>query len=421
MPLALLRIALGVLILLSPEAYQTRSLAAGPEALLIAPVGLGWLPKVLSWLSPYLQLVHWLMNLACVSLIVGLFCRTSAFIVATTFVLMFGGAQLSGTVTHDMHLLWLLLVLLFAPKHDALSVDAWLQKRPLWFAQPSRHAHVSVLTARVLLGCVYFFPGLAKLTTQGLNFADSDNLINQMRIKWFLAGGQVPWPRVDEYPTLITVGGLLVLGFELGFLALVFTRVGRVCVALMGLSFHLATSHFFYIPFPSLWGCYGVLWDGPRASAAPAAEPRARERVAALVGFVLVALVATAGFGRQTQAWPFACYPDFAARAPNHVWDIAVDVERADGAPITLRAARRRGSHKWGTVWKILGLYDGKSRPDALDAYAQRLIHSTLNDEPIRGFTVLAEQFSIAPEHYSAPPLQRRRMYRAAKNVMLGP
>lgn len=413
-PLALLRVAVAVLILLSPEPYQTRNLMSGSSALLIAPAGLGWLPAVLTCLSPYLVALHWALNAACVSLLVGLYCRISLFVVIVLFVPLFGGAQLSGTVTHDMHLLWMLLVLLCAPADHALSVDAWRQKRALWFSPPSRHANLSLITARVLLGCVYFFPGLAKFRVMGLNWALSDNLVNQMRIKWFLAQGLVPWPRLDLHPTLVSIGGLLVLAFELGFIALIWFRVGRWCAGFSGLAFHFATAHFFYIHFPSLWGCYGVLWDGPGRSHEGRDATNNSERVAILVGVVLTLAVTFVGLRRQTQAWPIACYPDFAEPASAYVWDIAVDVERPDLSMATLRPSRRRTSQQWGTVWRILGLYDGKPQPHALHAYAHRLLQSQAPHEtPPRALAVFAERYSTQPEYYSSPPVQRKRVYRA--------
>lgn len=412
MPLALLRVALGVLILLSPEPTQTRNLVGGSSALLLAPPGLEWLPPVLRWLSPHLPVLHWVLNAACVSLIVGFGCHQSLLVVIPLFVLLFGGAQLTGTVTHDMHMLWLLLVLLFSPCGQALSVDAWRKKRSLWLAAPSRHSSVSLWTARILLACVYLFPGLAKLQVMGLSWASSENLLNQMRIKWFLAGGQVPWPRLDEYPLLVGIGGLLVLGFELGFIALVFTRMGRWCAAMMGLAFHFATAHFFYIPFPSLWGCYGVLWNGPQVRHDAQSAITRCEGAAIAVGFALVCGVSIAGFQRQTQAWPFACYPDFSTPVSAHVWDIAVDVHHTDDSVVTLRPPRRRPSHEWGTVWRILGLYDGKPQYRAIEAYAQKLLQrQTQPGTSPRGLVVFAERYSTLPEHYALPPLQRKRVY----------
>jgi hypothetical protein len=411
-PLALLRIAVAVLILLSPEPQQTRQLVSGPAALLIAPAGLDWLPAVLSWLSPYLHVLHWALNLGCMALIVGFYCRLALLVVAVLFIPLFGGAQLSGTVTHDMHLLWMLLVLLFSPADHALSIDAWREKRALWFAQPSRHASVSVTTARMLLGCVYFFPGLAKLRSMGLEWAESDNLIHHMRLKWFLAQGQVPWPRLDLHPTLVGLGGLSVLAFELGFVVLMFQRHTRLIAGFLGLTFHFATAHFFYIHFPSLWGCYGVLWDGPRAPHEASTRVRSREWAALIFGVGLTSAVAYAGFRRQTQTWPIACYPDFAEPVSGSVWDIAIDVEYADHTVSTLRPSRRRSSQHWGTVWRILGLYDGKPQPHALDAYAQALIKQQTKHAAVpQNVTVYAERYSTQPEHYRSPPLQRRAVH----------
>ena len=433
-PLALLRIVVGALILISPEPYLARRLALEDPALLIAPQGLQWLPPVLVALGPFLGTIHTLLNIAAGLCIVGLHTRWSLSVASIGFVLLFGGAQLTGTVTHNMHLLWMLLLLLVAPSGQILSLDAWRKRTPLVRAPPSSEAGVAIVTARLLLGCVYLFPGIAKLQVSGLSWALSDNLTNQMRLKWYMAGN-VPQPRIDHWPTLVQLGAFGVLVFELSFIVLVCFRHGRTLAALSGLTFHAATQHFMGIPFASLWACYVVLWDGPSskamASPSPAAaafsigpsndRPLSPERRSPpwrveLLGASLLAAVVVQGVRRQTEAWPFACYPTFAHHAPRVLSDLGVDVRRADGSWVTLRPAARRASQEWGRVWRIMGLYDGRVDRRALAAYAVQLTEQhgiALDGSGARGRDLgrvryFVETYSIAPENYGNGPLARR-------------
>lgn len=424
LPLALLRVALGVFVLLSPEPEVARHLASyfenGQQSLLIAPPGLAWLIPMLSWCAPYLGGVHWALRLSAVAVSVGVFTRYSLAALLASSSLLFGAAQLTGTVIHDMHLLWLMAVLLAGPKELGLSVDTWLRQAPQLRPAHTIHATLSSWTARALLGCVYLFPGLAKLRVSGLEWALSDNSVNQMRIKWFLAGGETPWPRIDEWPSLVAAMGLGALAFELAFVVLIWSRWGRVVAGVSGLLFHGLIAHFMYIHFVGLWGCYVVLWDGPRGrletqpggeTKPGSAPPRSSLFVAGLVATALLVPVIIQGGRGQTQSWPFACYPDFAHQAANYVADLAIDVQSPDGQWRTLRASRRRASQEWGTVWTVLGLYDGKPKPRALQAYAQRwLARAPFRSELHGNIAVryVAERYSTVPERYGEPPLSRQ-------------
>lgn len=103
---------------------------------------------------------------------------------------------------------------------------------------------------------------LHKLLDGGLDWASSRNLQHQLWLKWFQAGGVLPWPRVDLWPGTLRAGDIAVL---VTFVWLACSR--RAVAATLGLSFHGLTQHFLYIPFPSLWACYVVLLEGPRARA----------------------------------------------------------------------------------------------------------------------------------------------------------
>jgi hypothetical protein len=415
LPLALLRILLGGFILLSPEPGVARNLAQhlanGREALLFAPEGLGWMIPVLRWCTPYLGAIHWVLRITAVTCSVGLFTRTSlSLLLASSFVL-FGAAQLTGTVTHNMQLLWMMALLLAGPHELGLSVDTWLRKRPQLRPLASREATSTLWGARLLIACIYLFPGVAKLRVSGLQWAFSDNLINQMRLKWFMEGGRVPWPRIDLWPELVHSAGIAVLAFELGFVLLIWSRWGRRVAVAGGLIFHWAMAHFLYVHFVGLWGCYVVFWDGPPARDQRQPPSRARTWWPLLTTIVLAVPTIVQGLRGQTQSWPFACYPDFAHRPASHITDLAIDVQLTDGTWRTLRPPRERPARDWGTVWKMLGLYDGVPQRNALDTYARRLVAQAPFRAELAHPTSMrfyAEDYSIVPEGDDGPPSRRR-------------
>ncbi|HLK35484.1 MAG TPA: hypothetical protein VKU41_01945 [Polyangiaceae bacterium] len=323
--------------------------------------------------------VFYAYSVSAVLALLGLYTRAAlAMLLASAWVL-FGIVQLGGAVVHDMHLLWLLAILLACPSGDALSVDAWLASAPgqspasrLVGAADRRAVFgFAVFAGRTLLGVVYFFPGFWKLHESGLAWALSDNLALQMHAKW-LENGIVPEPRIDRMPAVIHTLGLLTLAFELSFVALVHLgpRV-RLGLAGAGLAFHAAIQHFMLIPFTSLCAAYVLLlpWGGTDAPAQPTQRGLAPVSV---VGAVLVAANVLQGLRGRTQSYPFACYPTFQWIASPTLPDLALTA-LGDGAPRVVPHARddagRRTQQEWGTVWSVAGLYGVPFSTDRLVRY----------------------------------------------------
>ena len=427
-PLALLRIAVCLILLISPEPRQALAAAAQPPALWLAPPGLAWFLPVFAWSAPHLGLVSSILQASALLALIGLWTRASLAVLACCFVLLFGGAQLSGAVLHDMHLLWFLLLLLVSPAARVLSLDAWAEGQGWLGVARSSDAALATHAARALLGCVYFFPGLHKLLAGGFTWMASENLKHQLWLKWFQAGGVVPWPRVDTAPLWLSLAGAAVLLFELGFLPCLGWRRGRALALALGLAFHAGTQHFLYIPFSSLWACYVLLWDGPRASTehSLAAGPARSTLLVALVGGTLLTLVSVQGLRGETQSWPFACYPTFAQRAPSAIADLAVEVQ-PPGAPVqVLRegplpapagAPRSPGRvpAQWSKVWRLAGLYGDPISRRRLEAFASEL-SSRAPAVPIPAGSDVrfyVESYATDPARYGGPPLQRRLLYEA--------
>jgi hypothetical protein len=431
-PLGLLRVAVCTIILLSPEPRQALEQAARSPDLWLAPPGSSWFLPLFAWCAPHLWLLVRMLQASALLALMGLWTRASLSALALSFLVLFGGAQLSGAVVHDMHLLWFVLLLLVSPSAEVLSLDAWAAGKPWLEAASSSAAALGTLTARALLGMVYFFPGLHKLLEGGPAWAASVNLQNQLWLKWFQAGGQLPWPRIDRWPSALAAGGAAVLLFELCFLPCLAGRRGRMLALGMGLCFHASTQHFMYIPFVSLWGCYVLLWDGPQRKKDGAPEPGGSALApsalrsalpVALLGSTLLLLVAVQGLRGDTQAWPFACYPTFAAPAPSAIADLAVEVQAPDGSRRVLRdgalpppqgqpAPGARTPAQWSRVWALAGLYGAPVSPPQLEAFARELAQRSgaplVNGSSARFWL---ETYATDPQRYGDPPLSRRRLH----------
>lgn len=377
--LALFRICVVGVTLASPEPEMACAIARAPAALRFYP---GWLSQLGHVpLSPSAMDVLRVLFYASGGLaLVGLYTRLSLAVLTLAALVLFGVAQLTGEVVHDMHLVWMLAVLAVAPSGEALSVDRAFARGVSLRAlagskRPSASAEIALASARALLGVVYFFPGFWKLATSGLAWVTSDNVRNQMWWKW-AEWGAMPPLRVDRVPGLVEVGAGLVVAFELSFFALASVPRARRALALAGLLFHQATRAFFFITFTSLWACYGCLvFPGARALGRARAISR-RTLPGLVVGCGLVSAAFVQGIRGETQSYPFACYPTFAARVGPEMPDVAVEIERDTGDRSWLPRARRTQS-EWGTTWQIAGLFGRESTREAKLAFARAELVTT--------------------------------------------
>jgi hypothetical protein len=321
---------------------------------------------------------------------------------------------MSGAVVHDMHLFWFSGLLALSPCGDVWALDGW-GRAP---ARPAPEYAIPVRICGAFFGVIYFFPGLHKLLEAGFQWADAPNMVAQMHGKWF-EYAEVPWLRVDHHPWLCSLGGHAVLLFELCFLPLVSFRKTRTLAACLGLGFHWSTQVFFFIPFVSLWACYVVLapWGvlQPRsAKKAPRAEkpvPNASKRTlpALLFAGLVLALAVVQGVRGQTQAWPIACYPTFAAITGDTLPDLLIEAETPGPEPERVRFTGRelapRTQAEWGRVFRIAGVYGSPAnardlREHALEA-ARRAQLTLAPGSTVRVYRV---DYFTAPELWDHAP-----------------
>ncbi len=423
--LALLRVVVPVVMLLSPGFRHGVDVAGWTPARWSVPEGLGWFVSFVPISESWARGAQAAVLFSAVLAALGVYARPALALLALSAFYLFSIAQLAGFVWHDMHLLWFTVVLAVSPSADVLAWDA---TRPM----ATRHIRYALplWTVRVLLGVIYFFPGFHKLWESGLDWALSDNLLNQLHWKW-TQHGVLPPLRIDRVPGLLQAGGLFVLAFELAFLPLLFWRRARPWLALTGLSFHLMSEWVFRIPFASLWLCYVVLFDAvpvfervqrwlarfraarpkdvpdePNGSSAPSFGTRA-----ALPWIVAISLVGAAtlqGARGQMRAYPFACYPTFQWRAGPLMPDLGLEVVLPDGTTRDLTHARSpsgyRSQRQWAELWNLAGVYGSVSIP-RLRAYVRSLPPAQL--EQAVAVRAYRDRVSVRPEHRGQKPVER--------------
>jgi hypothetical protein len=413
--LGLFRVSVVLVTLVSPEPFMAAEVARGPSSLRFYPEGLSLVRGLLPVTDGAVARGTILFKLAGVLALCGLFTRASLTLFALSTLYLFGVAQLTGEVVHDMHLVWMLALLAVAPSGDGLSVDALLRGKLRLrraFGPKPRDAsyEVPLLFARLLLGIVYFFPGFWKLRASGLAWITSDNVVNQMHWKWAQWGGYVPPIRVDLVPGLVNLGAASVVAFELAFAFVAFVPRTRRALAAGGFVFHQLTQVFFRITFTSLLACYTCL-----LVPGPGRGPRTRlftKRTAATwsVGTLLAFAAFFQGARGHTQAYPFACYPTFEYVQPDVMPDVRLEARTPRGDELLPRVARTQS--EWGMAWQVSGLWGTPARPEAIEAFARsdlaRLRAAGRVPSDVTRVRVLAVRASVVPGNLDAPPVSTR-------------
>ncbi|HEX8004621.1 MAG TPA: DCC1-like thiol-disulfide oxidoreductase family protein [Mycobacteriales bacterium] len=211
-----------------------------------------------------------LLVVACVCGIAGLYARTAAAVTTVTGVYFLGIPAFFGKVDHGMHVLWFAALLAVSPCADVLSVDgarrAWRRADTGDVAPPApgRAYGLPLRLVWLLVGAVYLFPGLAKVRSDGLHWAWSDNLRNIAFAKW-LENDRLPGfaRAVESHGTPLRLVALGALVFEIGFTVALFWRTSRIVAVSAGLTFHVLARYVLLIDFWPLYWLYVVFvpWD----------------------------------------------------------------------------------------------------------------------------------------------------------------
>jgi hypothetical protein len=361
--LAVFRVAvfLGVLSQIHPS--ETIWFGKVPHVLQMAPVGVGWLLPHLPISESSMTLAVTLLIIVCVTGLLGLFTRTSAVLALIGSFYVLGVPEFYGTVEHYHHLIWFLAILAVSPSGDALSVDAFLKVSKRMnnglsaLPPPSVVYSLPLRFAALLIGIIYFFPGLWKIRISGFDWAFTDNLRYVMYARWADLDAFTPFFRLDLHPWLYRSVAFGTLVFELSFIFAVFFSRLRPLLALVGVGFHFGSGMFMRIPFFDLWICYVVLFDvsgwlatrGPRVfrsrlaarmlmhdppvdldsrNVAVGGFGHRRYMPVAIVGTMLLIACCYWGSRGIVRGWPFACYPRFA-------WNPGSEVESLEISAVT--------------------------------------------------------------------------------------
>ncbi len=415
-PLAALRIAVALIILVSPELWRAAELARNPFVLDVIPQGLGWLA---GWsVSPgMVRVLQGCVLLSGASAALGYWSRLSMCVLTLSGALVFSFSQRAGAVFHDMHVFWLGALLSVSRCGDACALDA--RGKP--GASASLRYGLPAALARLLLGFVYLFPGLCNLQLMRLTGRGAvADLIAQLHAGWFLVG-RVPPLRVDHFPMSCVVGAWLVIAFQLSFVVLAQCRKTRWLAVAVGLAFHFGCAALLFGYGFNLWPCYVVLLPLGASAVTLRKTAKIQRREPALlplaalcVGSALVLAEGLAAARGQSEAWPFALYPTFTRSAQSTLPDLQFEVRDANGQvhPFTGHERAPRTPSEWRRVLYLANAYASPTTQAAL--YHLLGTMAARAGVPLRTAaraSIFRVELQTAPEAWGAPPVARTKLW----------
>jgi hypothetical protein len=419
-----------------------------PSELIVPPSGIRFVLKRLHVDPASLIQPHWvkascvLVEAFCFTGLIGLFSRTSAFLVAVFGFYAWAIPEFYGKVDHNHHRLWFALLLAASPCGDALSCDALFA---LWRGAAPRAAALSYgLPLRfvwLLIGIIYFFPGFWKIWHNGLDWAFSDNLKNMMYANWFYMDWR-PAFRLDRYPLLCHIGGLLTVVFEMSFIFLIFFTTGRYLALIGALFFHFMTWLVLGIVFwelPVLYGAALIDWHfiishiTPRFREKEQPMNLARHGLYPLmtwaVGGVLIVGNLLFGIREDVSAYPFACYPTFSGivkepRAHRIVCFVSADGEEftpTDPAKEIANAGLMPFYRFHALFGSILDTQDAQKRAILFDALWRLVERAKPSFRKVRVVRFYADTLSADPERDDDRPVRRDLLFEWVRQTPNGP
>jgi hypothetical protein len=239
------------------------------KSLIVPPIGWSHLAAHVPRFPALVVVAYGLFVLFGILAAVGLYARLSCLVTSVTGFYLLTLPQLFGKINHDHHLVLFGFILAVSPCADTLSVDAIrgavrLARRGI--RAPKLKASVAYANPlkcmMVLMGLVYFFPGVWKVARAGAYWFSGDNMRWTMAATLLEAGHITAFQSwAMRHPAFLLGGAIFTPFFEMGFIFAIFSRYTRPFAAACGIAFHNMTGLLMNITFVSLQLCYVILID----------------------------------------------------------------------------------------------------------------------------------------------------------------
>jgi hypothetical protein len=147
-------------------------------------------------------------------------------------------------------------------------------------------------------------------------------MINQVQLEWVQAYDKVPGVRIDHYPIILYLGGLLAILFELTYILFILRPKWRWISVFGGLIMHNLIGYFMYISFLTLLQIFYVFYIDFNQFFVKFKDKVAIEKGFSKLSFYsgITIILINVFFGMfHIDSYPFSSYPSYSAIIPDKV------------------------------------------------------------------------------------------------------
>jgi hypothetical protein len=300
-----------------------------------------------------------------VFILVGLFTKWAFIIYVPLALYLWGVPCFFGKISHHHMAVWIPMILAFSQSAKVLSIDflinKYIRKRDLG----SLHHFSFGLPFKllwILIAIVYCCSGLHKLWDTGLYWALSDNLIHQVQLEWVENYDVISSIRIDHFPVLAKIGGVLIIMFEVIYPLLIIKPLTRTLAFAGSWTLHLTASFFLYIDFALLRHAHFsyVNWERwAKKILKPKNEikqTKTEHQLKSLLKYpisyvAIVFITFNLSFGIfSISSWPFSTFPSYSAVVTENVELIRMDAYDKEQALIPVKELAKEQGLAWENI-----------------------------------------------------------------------
>lgn len=278
--------------------------------------GIGWLIEIL----PINSHIYTVMAIAGAffALMVAIGYRTRLFLIlhALTIFYVVATPNFFGKLWHQQLPIWIAWIMACSPCADVLSLDAKLRRADWRQCSTGYSFHLHIIWLH--FGLIYFFAGFYKLWESGFDWALSNSIVQLVTIEWFEHYDRIPSIRIDQFPLLLKIGGVLTILFELSYGFMLLGRRSKWGSVFGGLAMHNMIGYFMYISFFDMLQVFYMVyvpwnWFLQKLRILKDFElpkqptPRWTKPAILIPVFILIANFASGVF--KVDSYPFSIYP----------------------------------------------------------------------------------------------------------------
>lgn len=360
---------------------------------------IGWFIDILPVNVEIYEGFFFLGLVCCIFIIIGF--KTRLFLILNSICVFYliATPNFFGKLWNLQLFIWISWFFTFSRCYDVFSVDSKLKNTPLI---KSADYTFPVRFVWLQLGIIYFWSGFYKLWDSGFDWALGQTMINQIQLEWVQHYDKIPSFRIDQYPLILHIGGILVILFELSYILFLLKPKWRWFSALGGLLMHNFIGTFMYIYFFIIQIIYVFYFDFNQLfNKFEVNIVRRFSKKAFYFGLVIIFFNFCFGMF-HIDSYPFSSYPSYSSIIPNRVKIIDF---RCQGLNSTVHEVGKLNNFRWEDYgWLennlIADFESGKDVQKRLEDYWE--IWSTMNSQLQACDTIYANLIErpVSPEGF---------------------